>query len=349
MKITMCFEATSMAHLKDQLLQAFGSISVGDDVSKTPITDHVIAKTAQELMGNQNKREHFIQTTAEIMKKGVDKTAQELIGLPVITSELLENISTLNAKYGKIAAPSVYGELANEVPSFITPQHPEVKVEIGHLAKSEDVPQKETLDGYTVSNGQVWVPVEGRSSAFTGIPMERYLAQKAAKEAGAELDSKGTPYDANIHTATKLKTQSGEWKKKPVRGSKTEAAQPQWQPPVATQAPPVQIPVTNEPTVAIPFTQFPPAEQAQQTPVIESLAPAIGNAPPMHSYESFKKNLGKITMILANQGKIDRNYLMQLAAHFGVNEIWDIVEPKHEANCRILYNSFIEHGLILGA
>jgi len=313
MKITMCFEATSMANLKDQLLQAFGSISVGDDVSKTPITDHVIAKTAQELMGNQNK--------------------------PV-------------EEVGKVAAPSI--QWANEVPSFKTPQDQTTGVTVGPMVTSGmDIAalnsDKTVLDGYTVSNGQVWVPVEGRSSAFTGIPMERYLAQKAAKEAGAELDSKGTPYDANIHTATKLKTQSGEWKKKPVRGAKTESAQPQWQPPVTTQAPPVQIPVTNEPTVAMPFTQFPPAEQAQQTPVIESLAPAIGNAPPMHSYESFKKNLGKITMILANQGKIDRNYLMQLAQHFGVNEIWDIVEPKHEANCRILYNSFIEHGLILGA
>lgn len=328
MKITMCFEATSMAHLKDQLLQAFGSINAGGG----EITSR-LQNINEELTGDQLK--------------------------------------PLTKMSEKIAAPSVYG-------NFAIPQQPEVKVEIGHLAKSEDVPvfnqavaqaeeankiglgvvgidvaapnsEKTVLDGYTVSDGKVWVPVEGRSSAFTGIPMERYLAQKAAKEAGAELDSKGVPYDATIHTATKLKTQSGEWKKKPVRGAKTEAAQPQWQPPVTTQAPPVQIPVTNEPTVAMPFTQFPPAEQAQQTPVIESLAPAIGNAPPMYSYESFKKNLGKITMILANQGKIDRNYLMQLAAHFGVNEIWDIVEPKHEANCRILYNSFIEHGLILGA
>lgn len=301
MKITMCFEATSMAHLKDQLLEAFGSINAGG------------GEIAEELTGNQLK--------------------------------------PLTKMSEKIAAPSIYG--IPQVP-FTTPQDQTTGVAVGPMVTSGmDVAapnsDKTVLDGYTVSDGQVWVPVEGRSSAFTGIPIERYQAQKAAKEAGAELDSKGVPYDANIHTATKLKTQSGEWKKKPVRGAKTEATQPQWQPPVTTQAPPVQIPVTNEPTVAMPFTQFPPAEQAQQTPVIESLAPAIGNAPPMHSYESFKKNLGKITMILANQGKIDRNYLMQLAAHFGVNEIWDIVEPKHEANCRILYNSFIEHGLILGA
>lgn len=299
MKITMCFEATSMAHLKDQLLEAFGSINAGGGE---------IAKDTRPALQDE------------------------------LTSKSLE----------KIAAPSIYD--IPQVP-FVTPQDQTTGVAVGPIvtASASLEVKQERLDGYTVSNGQVWVPVEGRSSAFTGIPIERYQAQKAAKEAGAELDSKGVPYDANIHTATKLKTQSGEWKKKPVRGSKTEAAQPQWQSPVNTQAPPVQIPVTNEPTVAMPFTQFPPAEQAQQTPVIESLAPAIGNAPPMHSYESFKKNLGKITMILANQGKIDRNYLMQLAQHFGVNEIWDIVEPKHEANCRILYNSFIEHGLILGA
>lgn len=316
MKITMCFEATSMANLKDQLLEAFGSISVGGG----------------EIAKDLTKTEQFIQKCAEDLKS--------------------DQLKPLTKMSEKIAVPSV--QWGNEVPSFKTPQDQTTGVTVGPMVTSGmDIAapnsDKTVLDGYTVSNGQVWVPVEGRSNAFTGIPMERYLAQKAAKEAGAELDSKGTPYDANIHTATKLKTQSGEWKKKPVRGAKTEAAQPQWQPPVANQAAPVQIPVTNEPTVTMPFTQFPPVEQAQQTPVIESLAPAIGNAPPMHSYESFKKNLGKITMILANQGKIDRNYLMQLAQHFGVNEIWDIVEPKHEANCRILYNSFIEHGLILGA
>lgn len=300
------------------------------------------------------------ENLADIHKQIIDAAATITLGKHT-EGKKAENVMEIRS----FADELVKSVEDSELEEFVTPQKPFIvetvkpsspSIELFQspgfnrpvTTLSEEVKQ-ERLDGYTVSNGQVWVPVEGRSSAFTGIPIERYQAQKAAKEAGAELDSKGVPYDANIHTATKLKTQSGEWKKKPVRGAKTEAAQPQWQPPVTTQAPPVQIPVTNEPTVAMPFTQFPPAEQAQQTPVIESLAPAIGNAPPMHSYESFKKNLGKITMILANQGKIDRNYLMQLAAHFGVNEIWDIVEPKHEANCRILYNSFIEHGLILGA
>lgn len=319
MKITMCFEATSMAHLKDQLLQAFGSINVGDAViakDTIPALDKIAAYP-----------EDILSTNARYGKFATHEEEDAKVGFgPTFTGI---DIAADNSDKTVAFAP---GPKFTGAPGEIKSNEPE-----------------ERIDGYVVSNGQVWVPVPGRSTAFTGIPMERYLAQKAAKEAGAELDSKGVPYDATIHTATKLKTQSGEWKKKPVRGSKAEATQPQWQSPVTTQAPPVQIPVTNEPTVAMPFTQFPPAEQAQQTPVIESLAPAIGNAPPMHSYESFKKNLGKITMILANQGKIDRNYLMQLAAHFGVNEIWDIVEPKHEANCRILYNSFIEHGLILGA
>lgn len=264
MKITVSFEANSMANLKDQLLEAFGSISVGGgDLVKCTNTE------------NPHVENSFIG-------KVVD-TLTNHTGLDV-------------------AAP-------NSDNTAVT-----------------------KIDGQVVSVGKVWEPVQGSSNAFTGTPVEDYKP---------DLDSKGTAWNPEIHTSTKVKTQSGEWKKRPVRGGAVQATQP------VVQASPVipATPTTNEP-VHMPFVKFPPIEEAQAEPVTESLKPAIGAAPDMHSYESFKKNLGLITVRLANQGKINGEYIAQLAAHFKVNQLWDIV--SNEDNCRILYNHFIQHDLILG-
>ena len=65
------------------------------------------------------------------------------------------------------------------------------------------------IDGYNISDGKVWVPVEGRGSAYRGVPVDEYLKQKEAKESGGELDAAGTPYNPAIHTSTKAKTQKG--------------------------------------------------------------------------------------------------------------------------------------------
>ncbi len=289
MKITVSFEATSMANLKDQLLEAFGSISAGGGEIAVP--QPVVAKHIgfDPAVG--------IAFDAAV---GIDKTV-------------------------------AWGPATSE------PSIPEEK------------PAEQThIDGHRVSNGSVWVPVEGRSNAFTGIPMDRYLAQKAAKEAGGELDSKGVAWDASIHTSTKVKTQSGEWKKRPVRGvvkeKETVEAAPAQQP-VKVYIPPA--PTTTQP-VEMPFAPVAPTPVEPVIPVTESLAPAVGSAPDMYSFDSFKKGLGLAIVRLVNQKKIDQNDILALAQHFQVNDLFDLGKDAHTASCKILFDHFVNQGLIIG-
>lgn len=291
MKITVSFEATSMANLKDQLLEAFGSISAGGG----EIAKHTGFDPAVEGPYSGPNEPHNI--AKEQFMKGVVEALTPAEINPVITSQ-------------------------------------------------QEVMEQTHIDGHRVSNGSVWVPVEGRSNAFTGIPMDRYLAQKAAKEAGGELDSKGVAWDASIHTSTKVKTQSGEWKKRPVRGAvkETVEAAPAQQP-VKVYIPPA--PTTTQP-VEMPFAPVAPTPVEPVIPVTESLAPAVGSAPDMYSFDSFKKGLGLAIVRLVNQKKIDQNDILALAQHFQVNDLFDLGKDAHTASCKILFDHFVNQGLIIG-
>lgn len=250
MKITVCFEANSMAHLKDQLLEAFGSISTGGEVvfsSNTPLTDKVIQESAKELL----------KQTFETEKSFEEKEAERS---PV----------------------AVFGE----------------------------VPQR--IDGHVVSEGNVWVKQPDKSNAFSPVPVETYMETKKDVE---------------------------EPKKKRTRAKKDVVQSQPEQEPAAFVAP--AFPVASEPANAA-FIK--PA--AQVAPVTESNAPAIGMAPDMYTYESFKNNLSLATVKLHNQKKLSTEDIQALCAHFKVAQLWDLKD--NDANCRILFDHFIKHGLITG-
>lgn len=164
-----------------------------------------------------------------------------------------------------------------------------------------------------------------------------------------DLDVEGTPYDPAIHTSTKAKTGKGVWKKRPggvANGSvKTEPAnqpanvasmeraaeqQPaSWQPPVTGQT------TAFQPTTAAAIQHH------------ENAGPAIGAAPSMHNFESFKANLMTIVVRLINEGKMDRAYMQELNQFFGVSNLWDV--KNDDAKARQLFDLFIQYQFIMGA
>lgn len=200
------------------------------------------------------------------------------------------------------------------------------------VIKGPEAPVNPTkIDGYNISDGKVWVPVEGRGSAYTGVDVDEYLKRKAAKESGGELDAAGTPYNPAIHTSTKAKTQKGLWKNRPggaakVADTPAETPQAQWQ-----QA-------TTEPSK--------PAT-VQEVVTHEDSAPAIGRAPAMHNYESFKTNLMTIVVKLINENKITRDYMKDLNAYFQVSNLWDV--KNDDTKCQQLFKLFLEYQFIMGA
>lgn len=199
------------------------------------------------------------------------------------------------------------------------------------VTATEQAVNPTTIDGYNISDGKVWVPVEGRGSAYTGVDVDEYLKRKAAKESGGELDAAGTPYNPAIHTSTKAKTQKGLWKNRPggaakVADTPAETPQAQWQ-----QA-------TTEPSK--------PAT-VQEVVTHEDSQPAIGHAPAMHNYESFKTNLMTIVVKLINENKITRDYMKDLNAYFQVSNLWDV--KNDDTKCKQLFKLFIDYQFIMGA
>lgn len=303
---------------------------------KTPITDALIKQGASEIINQVNcTKEEAAQVGMDVAAPQADKTV--LWGpVPVNTQPFIPEVRS--------TTQAVLAAEAEKMRQATVPQPGFNQA----VAQAEEVAEATHFDGHRVSNGSVWVPVEGRSNAFTGIPIDRYLAQKAAKDSGAELDSKGTPWDANIHTSTKLKTQSGEWKKRAARGSKVEAA------PVATPAPVFQAPAPPMAQQAVHIPNNTPTWQPntpQVAPVVEvpqyeqSSAP-IGMAPAGHTYASFKANLQMVIVKLINERKIERDYVKELADYFQVQNIWEVVNDDNK--CNELFKSFIENGFITG-
>ena len=194
--------------------------------------------------------------------------------------------------------------------------------------------QSTSIDGHSVSSGQVWLPVEGRGSAYRGVPIDEYLKQREAKESGGELDAAGTPYNPAIHTSTRTKTTKGLWKNRPGGGAaKSEVGFDPAKP-------------GTDKTVETTFVDNKPVS-VQQVVAHEDSAPPIGRAPSMHNYESFKTNLMTIVVRLINENKITRDYMKDLNTYFQVANLWDV--KNDDTKCQQLFKLFLEYQFIMGA
>jgi len=203
--------------------------------------------------------------------------------------------------------------------------------------------QSKRIDGYNVSDGKVWVPVEGRPSAYTGVELDKYLAQKAAKESGGELDAAGTPYNPAIHTSTRTKTTKGLWKNRPGGGAVKAAEVTEPREVVHKLTPSGEVKLEWQPAT----TEASRPATVQQVVAHEDSAPPIGMAPSMHNYESFKTNLMTIVVRLINENKITRDYMKDLNAYFQVSNLWDV--KNDDTKCQQLFKLFLEYQFIMGA
>lgn len=282
MKVTVSFEADSLAKLRSQLMDAYKTISYGVDGGQPGIAAGV----------------------AEFEKEECDTHSGMALD--------------------KLAAPTVYGSPGVPFPPLTTTgveAAPQVTSQPFAMPDSNgNVPagtQKDHIDGYTVSDGKVWVPVGGRASAFAGVEVDEYLRRK---NAAGELDTEGKAWDASIHASTKTKTVKGVWKKKKQFGDKEETVE---------QAQPAQA-------VAAP----------QEMPQFEQSSAPIGRAPEMHNYESFKKNLQMILVRLHTAGKIDRPYMAELTKWAEVTNLWEVT--KNEEKTKQLFDLFVQNQYIIG-
>ena len=165
-----------------------------------------------------------------------------------------------------------------------------------------------------------------------------------------ELDVRGLPWDERIHSTKKGKNADGSWRNR--RGvdkdllAQVEAelkatysnTQPVQEAPTAP-ALPTTAPVNhiNDPAPAV--TQ--PVVEAKPEPVVTPPAPQL-NVATGHSVETFKQNFPMILSQLITEGKINQDYVNQLASHFGVSAIYELNDEQKEQ----LFISFVQFGFI---
>lgn len=244
----------------------------------------------------------------------------------------VEDIQTATAN---IFNPPKKEFISNE-PSVVTAPFAQPQSD-GHVPAGT---QSTKIDGYNVSDGKVWVPVEGRESAYTGVELDKYLAQKAAKESGGELDAAGTPYNPAIHTSTRTKTTKGLWKNRPGGGAAKLGVIPLEEVEHMGREKEESHIVYTKPEASQPAT-------VQQVVAHEDSQPAIGRAPSMHNYDSFKANLMTIVVKLINENKITRDYMKDLNTYFQVANLWDV--KNDDTKCQQLFKLFLEYQFIMGA
>lgn len=258
----------------------------------------------------------------------------------------------------------------------------QMKVIVSFESDSLSNLKNQLLEAYnTISNGGekkegiFTAPTSGTYVVSTGLPEGTNATQQKPEIAEfeaddiediqEEVDASGAKWDAEIHQANKHKTVAGLWKRKPLRSISQAAPEP------FIQAPAVEIPVKLEDVVPVQYTQqaAPVVEQVtpfqlftqpaiaqavqethapvvQETPPLTETKPAIGEPPGFLSLETFKKDLPNILLKMIQEGKLTREYIGQLAAHFTVTDLWDVA--KDDAKAESLYIHFINHNLIIG-
>ena len=157
---------------------------------------------------------------------------------------------------------------------------------------------------------------------------------------GEGLDAEGLPWDKRINTESKKKIVAGTWKiKRGMDVNVVNQVKAELKQAIHLQANPIAIP-------AAPIDATTPAV-AMVPEVVTPVAPAAPVAPPVmnggHTLESFRANMPMVMGTLITEGKITPEYVEQLKAHFGTQEIWNVTEEQKEE----MFHTFVNHSIIV--
>lgn len=183
----------------------------------------------------------------------------------------------------------------------------------------------------------------------TRVTRPAELAVAAEPQKVPAFDSRGLPWDARVHSASKALKGDGSWRVRrgidddtlraveatlPRNGVAAPVQAPIPAPiPAPVQAPQQVIPVQHVQTVAaIPQVH----EQKYESIPIPTMHK------PAHDLASFRAQLIPTLSKLVDQGKLTQEYLNQLKAYFKVDEIWNL----NDAQLAEMLEQFSQAGLV---
>lgn len=190
---------------------------------------------------------------------------------------------------------------------------------------------EEIGDSTPVMTGE---PVVELTAADEEVDAE--IDETAMVDTTGELDARGIPWIAQIHSTSRAKTKDGNWRyRRNVEDSTIKAIESKYQQAVASpfSAPPPLLQVV--PSVAQPVTPN------TVTPPL----PAMSTQQPValaHSFATFKANMVAVLAELVKQGKLTQEYINQLREYFQVENIWQISDTQ----AQMMFDNFCSLGLI---
>lgn len=190
-----------------------------------------------------------------------------------------------------------------------------------------------------------------------------------------ELDSRGLPWDARIHSGGKSQNKDGSWKN--MKGvdkvllanveqeliakiksggySQNTSVFTGSEHPVVIPA----VPATPSNLVVAPFPTFaqsnpetrwdnvapaPAQTVAVVTPQYQNITIPQLASRPAHNLATFKNNLHTLLAQLITEKKIDQPYIESLCKYFGIQNIWNVI--GNEAQTIELFNCFVKNEFI---
>ncbi len=188
-------------------------------------------------------------------------------------------------------------------------------------------------------------------------------AYTGGAETVADVDSRGLPWDARIHSSNREKGKDGVWRRrrgvseeveKQVEAELMGSAAPKKVPAFGSMAPEQYQQVvtlapmpTTEHRVALPenlsvlqSAQIP----AQPMPNFAPPAPVQVLPPNTHNAESFRNNLVNILNDLVVAGKINHQWINDQKPQFGGKDVTQWHE--NQAACAGLFEMFVQYGLV---
>jgi hypothetical protein len=193
---------------------------------------------------------------------------------------------------------------------------------------------------------------------FAPVPEQVEPAMVAQANDGP-LDSRGIPWDARIHSASRATNKDGSWRVR--RGAdekevvRIEAllkdsqetifgipADAPFVPPVPA-APVAELPPIIVPDAPPPFVQPSPAIPITPAPSYDPI-PVPQSTKPAHTFETFKKNFIQAMSGLVISGELTPGYIEELKKYFQVKEIVDV--SKDDFKTQQLFDTLVQGGKI---
>lgn len=159
------------------------------------------------------------------------------------------------------------------------------------------------------------------------------LIEEMKQEAGEKwVDSKGTVWDAKIHSSSRQLKADGTWR---ARRNVESSSKPTDIAVQASMREQVSPKAEVQPVTVINPAASEPAKSYENIPIPNTQKPA-------HDFASFKATLIPTLAGLVKDGKLTQEYIQSLKTYFKVNEIWQV----NDEQLSVMFDEFANAGLV---